>query len=186
MKWLIASDLHGSAFYCEQLLEAYRAERAEKLLLLGDLLYHGARNDLTARYDTRAVAALLNAVKDEIVCVRGNCDSEIDQTVLEFPIMAEYALLTEGAHTIFATHGHRYNSACPPPLGGIDVLLHGHTHVPACVAYPDHLYWNPGSVSLPKEGSQRGYMLLEDGVALWRTLDGKTVGGYDLNAGKAL
>ena len=186
MKWLIASDLHGSALYCEQLLDAYEREKADKLLLLGDLLYHGARNDLTARYDTRAVAAMLNGLRDSIVCVRGNCDSEVDQMVLEFPIMAEYALLTEGGHTIFATHGHRYNSACPPPLGGIDVLLHGHTHVPACVAYPDHLYWNPGSVSLPKDGSHRGYLTLENGAALWKTLGGDTVGSCDLGAGKPI
>jgi len=186
VKWLIASDLHGSAFYCEQLLAAFERERAEKLLLLGDLLYHGARNDLTARYDTRAVAAMLNAVKEKIVCVRGNCDSEIDQAVLEFPMMADYALLTEGGHTIFATHGHRYHSACLPPLGGIDVLLHGHTHVPTCVAYPDYLYWNPGSVALPKEGSRHGCMTLENGVALWKTLEGETVGGYDLKEKKPL
>jgi len=180
MKWMIASDLHGAAPCCEALLERFETERADKLLLLGDLLYHGARNALPDRYNTLRVAELLNGIKDRILCVRGNCDSEIDQMVLEFPIMAEYAILSDAGQTIFATHGHRYNSACPPPLGGIDVLLHGHTHVPACAVHGGCLYLNPGSVGIPKEGSESGYMTLENGVAVWRTLGGMAWHAYSL------
>jgi len=186
MKWMIASDLHGAAPCVEQLLQHFAEEKADKLLLLGDLLYHGARNALPEQYGTLAVAELLNSVRDRLLCVRGNCDSEVDQMVLEFPIMAEYAILTEAGKTIFATHGHRYNSACPPPLGGIDVLLHGHTHVPACIAHEDHVYWNPGSVGIPKGGSENSYMTLENGVAEWKTLDGKTYCAYSLAEGKQL
>ena len=123
MKWMIASDLHGSAYYVEQLLEAFQREQADRLLLLGDLLYHGPRNALPEGYETKDVASQLNAVKDQLVCVRGNCDSEVDQMVLDFPIDAEYCLLCEGDHMIFATHGHRYSPTNPPALRAVDILL---------------------------------------------------------------
>lgn len=173
MKWLIASDIHGSALYCRRLLQAFRAEEADRLLLLGDLLYHGPRNDLPAEYDPKAVIAMLNAEKAHILCVRGNCDTEVDQMVLEFPILADYALLSAGERLIFATHGHLFNSTHLPALHKGDVLLHGHTHVPACETLADHLYLNPGSVSIPKENSPHGYMTLEGRDFCWKTLDGE-------------
>lgn len=106
MKLMIASDIHGSAYYCEKMIEAYKREKADKLLLLGDLLYHGPRNDLPKDYNPKAVIAMLNAMKEELLCVRGNCDTEVDQMVLEFPILADYCFIELDGHTIFATHGH--------------------------------------------------------------------------------
>ena len=172
MKWMIASDIHGSALYCGKMLEAFRREGAERLLLLGDLLYHGPRNDLPEGYAPKEVISLLSGVKDRVFCVRGNCEAEVDQMVLPFPVMADYCLLEQAGHVIFATHGHRYNLENPPLLQAGDVLLHGHTHVPARDGSLGFWYVNPGSVSLPKEASPRSYMTLEDGVFLWKDLEG--------------
>ena len=116
MKLLIASDIHGAAGYCRDLLAAWEREGADRLLLLGDLLYHGPRNDLPPDYAPKAVIALLNARKNQIFCVRGNCDTEVDQMVLEFPVLADYAVLTAGSRLLYATHGHVYNTAHLPPL----------------------------------------------------------------------
>ena len=173
MKLLIASDIHGSAYFCRALLDAYDREGADKLVLLGDILYHGPRNDLPLEYDPKAVIALLNARKDDILCVRGNCDSDVDQMVLQFPIMADYAVLYAGGRLIYTTHGHVHNNASLPPLSAGDILLHGHTHVPAFEVYSTHTYVNPGSVSIPKEGSPHSYMILTDEGFTWKDLDGK-------------
>lgn len=173
MKLMIASDIHGSAYYCEQLFEAMAREQPDRLLLLGDLLYHGPRNDLPRDYDPKRVIALLNAHKDKLLCVRGNCDTEVDQMVLEFPILADYCILYEGGKMIFATHGHHYNEQTPPLLGQGDILLHGHTHVPVCRQTQGYTYLNPGSVSIPKEGSRHGYMVLENSRFLWKDLSGE-------------
>jgi hypothetical protein len=173
MKLLIASDLHGSSLYTRQLLDAFDREQAERLVLLGDLLYHGPRTDLPEGYAPKEVISLLNERKEQLLCVRGNCDTEVDQMVLSFPILADYALLWAGGRTIFATHGHHYNLSSLPPLQPGDILLHGHTHVPAWNSFGENnLYLNPGSVSIPKENSPRGYLLLTDGTAEWKTLDG--------------
>lgn len=172
MKWMIASDIHGSAYYCKQMVEAYRREKAGRLLLLGDLLYHGPRNDLPRDYAPKQVIAMLNELSDDILCVRGNCDTEVDQMVLDFPILADYAILCEQGRLIFATHGHRYNEADLPKIKHGDILLNGHTHVPACDQHEHYTYLNPGSVSIPKEGSPNSYLTLEDGAFLWKTLEG--------------
>lgn len=172
MKWFIASDIHGSAVFCERLLEAFARERADKLLLLGDLLYHGPRNDLPEGYAPREVAALLNRRKEKIFCVRGNCEAEVDQMMLEFPVLGDYCLLEAAGKLVFATHGHHFCMEAPPALQKGDVLLHGHTHIPAKDGSKGFWYLNPGSVSIPKEGSPRGYMTLEGGLFLWKTLDG--------------
>ena len=174
MKWFIASDIHGSAYYCRRMLERYKKENADRLLLLGDVLYHGPRNDLPNGYAPKEVIEMLNAIKDDILCVRGNCEAEVDQMVLQFPILADYCVLPCGERLIYATHGHVYNLQQLPPLQPGDILLHGHTHVPAWTPFGDgNLYLNPGSVSLPKEGSHHGYMTLEGGVCLWKTLEGE-------------
>ena len=173
MKLLIASDIHGSAYYCKLLLAALAREQAEKMLLLGDVLYHGPRNDLPRDYAPKEVISLLNARKDQILCVRGNCDTEVDQMVLEFPILADYALLHLDGVTVYATHGHVFNTGHLPPLQPGDILLHGHTHVPAWEDHGDFLYLNPGSVSIPKEKSPHGYMTLEHGIFTWKTLESK-------------
>ena len=172
MKLMIASDIHGSEFYCRKLLEAFQKEQADRLLLLGDLLYHGPRNDLPTEYAPKKVIALLNGIRDRIFCVRGNCDTEVDQMVLDFPIMAEYCILPVGKHVIFATHGHKFNEMELPPLCKGDILLNGHTHVPACTAHEDYLYMNPGSVSIPKNESWHGYMILEETRFLWKDFNG--------------
>ena len=173
MKWLIASDIHGSAYYCKKLIEAYKREKADKILLLGDVLYHGPRNDLPKEYAPKEVIAMLNALENEIISVRGNCDTEVDQMVLNFPVLADYAILTAENHMIYATHGHVYNNEKLPPIHKGDVLLHGHTHVPVCEEYQTHIYMNPGSVSIPKENSPHSYMTF-DGVRFeWKDLDGE-------------
>lgn len=173
MKLMIASDLHGSACYCKELLTAMEREQPDKLLLLGDLLYHGPRNDLPRDYAPKEVIALLNARRDALLCVRGNCDTEVDQMVLDFPVLADYAVLYLDGRTIFATHGHLYNTACPPPLSPGDILLHGHTHVPAWQRFGENcLYLNPGSLAIPKEGSAHSYMMLEGRAFVWKSLDG--------------
>lgn len=172
MKWMIASDIHGSAAYCEKLLAAFGREQADRLLLLGDLLYHGPRNDLPQGYAPKEVIAQLSGVKDKVFCVRGNCEAEVDQMVLPFPVLADYCLLEQKGRVIFATHGHHYNLENPPLLRPGDVLLHGHTHIPAKDNSLGFWYLNPGSVSIPKENSPHSYMTLEDGQFLWKDLDG--------------
>ena len=180
--YLIASDLHGSATYTEELLEAYDRERADRLLLLGDILYHGPRNDLPEGYAPKKVAELLNLRRGEILSVRGNCEAEVDQMMLDFPVLADYCLLAEGKRTVFVTHGHVYNRDNLPPLKEGDVLLYGHTHIPLCETVSGIVCMNPGSVSIPKEGSPRGYMTLENGVFRWKTLAGEEYRTFDLNA----
>ena len=172
MKWMIASDIHGSAAYCEKLLAAFGREQADRLLLLGDLLYHGPRNDLPQGYAPKEVIAQLSQLKERVFCVRGNCEAEVDQMVLPFPVLADYCLLEQKGRVIFATHGHHYNLENPPLLQPGDVLLHGHTHIPAKDNSLGFWYLNPGSVSIPKENSPHSYMTLEDGQFLWKDLDG--------------
>ena len=178
MKWLIASDIHGSAFYCEKLIEAYRREEADRMLLLGDLLYHGPRNDLPEAYAPKKVIELLNGIKDSVVSVRGNCEAEVDQMVLEFPIMAEYILIPYGKKTIFATHGHIFNKDRHPVLKTGDILLYGHTHVPLCEETDGLIFMNPGSVAIPKNDTPHGYMTVQDDLFLWKTLDGEIYQTY--------
>ncbi len=183
MKLMIASDIHGSAFYCGELLKAWEREKPDKLVLLGDLLYHGPRNDLPRGYAPKEVIAMLNGIKQELLCVRGNCDTEVDQMVLEFPILADYAWLYvpvtekeqgEGRRErmVFVTHGHVFHQGHLLMLKPGDILLHGHTHVPVCHRGEDCLYMNPGSVSIPKEGSWHGYMICEEGRFAWKDLSG--------------
>ncbi len=166
MKLLIASDVHGSAYYCKLLEETFRRTGAEKLLLLGDLLYHGARNALPREYDTVACAKILNGLKENVLCVRGNCDSEVDQMVLEFPIMAESALVWLG-RPVYATHGHK----TPACLSDGDVLLNGHFHVPAFERRENYWYVNCGSVSIPKENSPHSCILADGGNLQWIDLE---------------
>lgn len=176
MKWMIASDLHGSAYYCRKMLEAFEREGADRLFLLGDLLYHGPRNDLPREYAPKEVIPLLNGKKEKLLCVRGNCDAEVDQMVLEFPVLADYAVLPVGQRLIYATHGHIYHVKNLPPLAPGDVLLHGHTHVPAWTEFGQgNLYLNPGSVSIPKENSLHSYMTLEGNTMQWKELESSAV-----------
>ncbi|MBQ7338535.1 MAG: phosphodiesterase [Clostridia bacterium] len=178
MKLMIASDLHGDAACTRTLLDRFDESGALRLLLLGDLLYHGPRNDLPAGYAPKEVIALLNARRDALLCVRGNCDTEVDQMVLNFPILSEFALVDSGRHVFCLTHGHKNGEGNPPPLRPGDILLCGHTHVPACRPVGDlenrNFYVNPGSVSIPKDGSPKSYILYDstDGSLSFRTLGG--------------
>jgi putative phosphoesterase len=172
LKLLIASDIHGSAYYCEKLTRAFHEEKADRLLLLGDILYHGPRNELPRDYAPKKVAELLSALAGRILCVRGNCDAEIDQAMLAFPILAEYCILYLGGRMIFATHGHHFNKDALPPLTTGDILLTGHTHVPLCQESSGIVCLNPGSVSIPKEDSPHGYMTMEDGRFEWKDIEG--------------
>ena len=171
MKWMIASDIHGSAKWTERLLDAWRAEAPQRLILLGDLLYHGPRNDLPEDYAPKRVIAMLNEIAPALLCVRGNCEAEVDQMVLDFPVMADYcALLLEG-HVIYATHGHLYGEDNPPPLKPGDILLCGHTHIPGLRRHEGFTYANPGSVSIPKNGTPHSYAILQDGEMIWKDLE---------------
>lgn len=166
MKILTASDIHGSINWARRIIDKFHEEKADKLLLLGDLLYHGPRNDLPGDYRPKEVIELLNSEAKNILTVRGNCDTEVDQMVLDFPIMADYAYIVSGGTVIFATHGHIYNPKNPPvslPEGAI--LLCGHTHITADEMLDGYRYMNPGSPSIPKNGSVPSYIIIEDGRA---------------------
>ena len=173
MKWMIASDLHGSAYYCKKMVEAFEREGADRLLMLGDLLYHGPRNDLPRDYAPKEVIPMLNGLKNKLCCVRGNCEAEVDQMVLDLPVMADYCILPAGEKLIYATHGHIYNGKNPPPLATPrTILLHGHTHVPAWTEFGQrNVCLNPGSLSIPKENSPHSYMILENGVFYWKDVE---------------
>ncbi|MDE7330054.1 MAG: phosphodiesterase [Clostridia bacterium] len=167
MRIIIASDIHGSAEWCKKLVAAFESEKADKLLLLGDILYHGPRNPLPDGYSPAKVAELLAALKDKILCVRGNCDSEVDQMVLPFNISSDYAVLCADGLNLYLSHGHR----AVPPMSCGDIYLTGHTHVPLkenC----GYIHLNPGSVSLPKENSRHGYILYENRNFYFKDFDG--------------
>ena len=163
MKLFIASDIHGSAYWCEKMLEAYDKSGAEKLILLGDILYHGPRNDLPDEYAPKKVISMLNPRKEQILCVRGNCDTEVDQMVLDFPVLADYVYILADGKRMFATHGHKFNPENLPPLAKGDILLNGHTHIPKNEKMGDYVYVNCGSVAIPKENSAHSYVVFENG-----------------------
>ena len=182
MRMLIASDLHGSSSCIKKLWSRYDIEKPDRIILLGDLLYHGARNDLPDEYNTKESIELLNSKKDEITCVRGNCDSEVDMMVLEFLVDTPHMILTDNGINIFITHGHYYNTSHLPPMNSIDILLHGHTHVPTYEKIGDNKYYiNPGSVSIPKNGSDNSYLIYDNGKFEWKKLDGTVYMELDIN-----
>lgn len=170
MKLMFASDIHGSQYYMQKVLEAFTNEQADKLILLGDLLYHGPRNPLPRDYDPQAVAKLLNENKQNILAVRGNCDAEVDQMVLEFPIMQDSLTLFLDKRQVFVTHGHLFSLENPPLLNKGDILINGHFHIGEIKSTDELIYLNPGSVSLPKNDF-RGYIIYRDGVFSLKTFD---------------
>lgn len=181
MRLMFASDIHGSAYYCERIKSIWKTEHPEKLILLGDLLYHGPRNDLPKDYAPKKCIEILNSLKNEILAVRGNCEAEVDQMVLEFPCLADYMILYLDGRMVFVTHGHIYNTSNPPMLKKGDILLHGHTHIPAMEKVGDYFYINPGSVSIPKGGSTHNYMIYEDGVFTIKDIDGNERASLEIN-----
>ena len=180
MKLMFASDIHGSRSACEAVLNAYKAEGAERLILLGDLLYHGPRNDLPREYAPKQVISMLNDMKKEIYAVRGNCEAEVDQMVLQFPVMADYCILNLDGRTFYATHGHIYNENNLPPIQEGDILIHGHTHVLKAEQKEGYVLLNPGSVSIPKEGNPPTYAIFEDGVFTIKDFEGNIVKSIEL------
>ena len=173
MKIMFASDLHGDAECIRKMLEVYSREGAQKLCLLGDLLYLGPRKDIPRGYDPRSAIAMLNGIKETLLCVRRNCDAEVDQMVLDFPILSESAELVVDGINIRLEHGHRHGVDDPPGLKEGELLICGHTHVPRIVPFGNgNIYINVGSVSLPKEGNERTYAIYEDGIFRIKTLDG--------------
>ena len=180
MKLMFASDIHGSRSACEAMLNAYKAEGAERLILLGDLLYHGPRNDLPREYAPKQVISMLNDMKKEIYAVRGNCEAEVDQMVLQFPVMADYCILNLDGRTFYATHGHIYNENNLPPIQEGDILIHGHTHVLKAEQKEGYVLLNPGSVSIPKEGNPPTYAIFEDGVFTIKDFEGNIVKSIEL------
>ena len=179
IKILFASDIHGSAYYCRRLLDIYKETKASRMVILGDILYHGPRNDLPKEYAPKEVIAMLNPLKDQIYAVRGNCDTEVDQMVLQFPILADYALLVLDGKTFYATHGHVFNQDHLPPMQDGDILVHGHTHLLKAEKVETECgtitVLNPGSVSIPKGGNPNTYAILENGVFTIYSLDGEVV-----------
>lgn len=181
MKLMIASDIHGSLKYCRELVERYKEEKCEKLVLLGDILYHGPRNDLPEEYSPKGVIELLNGMADEILCVRGNCEAEVDEMVLSFPVLAEYAFFYHKGRMFFLTHGHKMNPQNMPKIKKGDVLFNGHTHVSKIKELENGVvYMNPGSVSIPKEGTPRGYMIVDDTAVIHKNLSGEGLEEYSL------
>ncbi len=164
MKLIIASDIHGSAYYCRKLLDIISKEEPDRVVLLGDILYHGPRNDLPRDYAPKEVIAMLNPLKDKLICVRGNCDTEVDQMVLDFDVLSDSAVIYDGERELFLTHGHKYSPENPPKLKKGAILLGGHTHVSCVRDMGGFTYINPGSVSIPKEGTLRGGLIYEKGV----------------------
>ncbi|HAL18898.1 MAG TPA: phosphodiesterase [Spirochaetaceae bacterium] len=177
MRLLIASDIHGSSFWTEKLLKRIDEENPDMVVLLGDLLYHGPRNALSEKYDTAITAALLNGIKEKLLCVKGNCDSDVDQCVLDFPIMAEYAVFVVNGHRVYATHGDKFNKENPPQLMQGDILLNGHFHVHEVSLFNTgkNIYLNPGSVSIPKGGSAHSYAMIDDDVMSIMSLENRNV-----------
>ena len=176
MKFLICSDIHGDLEAAMKIIDIFNKEGCDRLIILGDILYHGPRNDLPENYAPKGVISLLNEYKSSILAVRGNCDTEVDQMVLDFPVLADYAYVVDGGVRFFLTHGHKFNLECLPPLGPGDVLLHGHTHVLKCEEFGDENYYlNPGAATYPKEGNPSSYMIYENRCFTVKDFDGNII-----------
>jgi putative phosphoesterase len=181
MKLLIASDIHGDAACCKALLDVFEKEKAEKILILGDILYHGPRNDLPEGYAPKKVIEMLNNVADKLLCVRGNCDTEVDQMVLNFPVLSDTAFVYDGGAdlTLFMSHGHKYSPDNMPPVSGHTIFLYGHTHLLGKTEKDGISCVNPGSISLPKGGNPKSYAMYENGSITIKDFDGKALERYD-------
>ena len=170
MKILIASDLHGSAYWCRRLMEEIEKEQPDRIVLLGDLLYHGPRNNLPREYAPKEVIPMLSSLKEKILAVRGNCEAEVDQMVLPFPCLADFSQLFVDGRLMHLTHGHHQNPQNLPPLPQGSIFLYGHTHVKFDQVVDGIRCLNPGSVSIPKDGSH-SYLIYENGNFSFRILE---------------
>ncbi|HOV27642.1 MAG TPA: phosphodiesterase [Pseudobacteroides sp.] len=179
MKILLISDIHGSLFYAKKAMEAFEKENAQFIAVLGDELYHGARNPLPVDYNPKGVAELLNGYSDKIIAVRGNCDSEVDEMVLDYPIMSTYSTILYGTRRIFLTHGHIYNESNLPKLLKGDVFIYGHTHIPKADCINGIYVVNPGSVSMPKEGNPNSYGIISENSVTIKDFEGNQIKNID-------
>jgi uncharacterized protein len=172
MKLFFISDIHGSLYYLKKALENYKKENADYIVILGDELYHGARNPLPLEYSPKAVAELLNGLADKIIAIRGNCDSEVDEMVIDYPIMATYSTILYNGRRLFLTHGHVYNESKLPKLSNGDVFIYGHTHIPKAEKSGNIYVINPGSITLPKENNPNTFGVLEDNIFKIKDMEG--------------
>lgn len=171
MKLFIASDLHGSAYYTELMLNEFKRSEADRLVLLGDILYHGPRNDLPRDYAPKKVAPMLNEVADRILAIRGNCEAEVDSLMLDFPVTPDYGVIFDGVQAIYFSHGHRD----VPKMSSGSLYLTGHTHIPHDFTENGVRHLNPGSVSIPKNNTPHSTMIYENGGIVWLDIEtGKT------------
>ncbi|WP_010240472.1 phosphodiesterase [Clostridium arbusti] len=170
-KLFFISDIHGSLYYLKKILEIYESEKADYIIILGDELYHGPRNPLPKEYNPKEVAQLLNTYKDKIIAVRGNCDSEVDEMVLDYPMMATYSIVLYNGRRLFLTHGHVYDKNKLPNLSSGDAIIYGHTHVPLAEKQNDIFVINLGSISMPKEDNPNSYGILENDIFLIKDLE---------------
>lgn len=175
MKIFFMSDIHGSEYYLNKALEAYEREKCEYIVILGDILYHGPRNDIPKGYNPKSVANTLNKLKNKIMCVKGNCDGEVDQMMIEFPILCDYSTMLYNGKRLFLTHGHKYNKNNMLPIDKGDVIISGHTHVPVCEEIEGIYFINPGSITFPKENTKHSYGILEDNKFTIKDLSGESV-----------
>jgi hypothetical protein len=175
MKLFFISDIHGSLYYFKKAMEQYREEAADYICILGDELYHGARNPLPVEYNPKETAQLLNEYADKIIAIRGNCDSEVDEMVLDFPIMATYSTVLHAGRRLFLTHGHVFNEEKLPRLTEGDVFIYGHTHIPRAEKKNGIYFINPGSITFPKENNPNSYGVLEENVFKIKDLEGKII-----------
>lgn len=161
MKYMFASDIHGSAYYAKKIVDKFKDSGAYKLILCGDLLYHGPRNPFPKEYNPSQVAEIFNEISQDIYAVRGNCDSEVDQMILNFPMMSDYTVLSLNGITFYLTHGHLYDENNLPQINKKEAFIFGHIHLPVAKKKGDIYILNPGSASLPKENNPNSYALLE-------------------------
>ena len=176
MKWLIASDIHGSNYFCQKLIDRIMIEKPDKIILLGDILYHGPRNDLTQEYAPMKVAEILNSLKDKLLVVKGNCDAEVDEMISDFKF-EDHLLLDINGKKIYFTHGHRYNIEVIP-YEDFEVLIYGHIHQGFIQEKEGYLFANPGSISLPKCGTEHSYLILEKDKFILKNVDGEVLQEY--------
>lgn len=181
MKLFFISDIHGSLYYLKKAIEAYQREKADYIVIIGDELYHGPRNPLPQDYNPKEVAALLNQYKEKIIAIRGNCDGEVDQMMLDYPMMGEYSIILYQGRKIFLTHGHVYNKDNLPNLGENDILIYGHTHIPVAEKINSIYVFNPGSISLPKEDNPHSYAILENDSFEIKELGGGVIKSISLS-----
>jgi len=175
LKILFVTDIHGSLYFTNKALEAFYNEKADYIVLLGDVLYHGARNPLPRDYNPAQVAALLNKHGDKIIAVKGNCDSEVDQMVLSFPIMSDYSVILYNGRRLFLTHGHIYNKDNLPNLSSGDILLFGHTHINEVIKKDSIHVINLASITLPKENNPNSYGILNNNRFVIKDIQGKII-----------